>query len=114
MLNFAIGLQMEVEGDAREDRLDFKLRAHDEFISLYPVDIPVENEALAKLMIHHSVNRLYEGHLFGSRWPMSPPRDYPHMITAENYTIVYDSTHIEPDNSTLNMYIGETLTELEE
>ena len=27
---------------------------------------------------------------------MSPPRDYPHMMTEENYTIVYDSTHVDP------------------
>jgi hypothetical protein len=47
-------------------------------------------------MIRHCLNRLYEGNLFGSGWPMSPPRDYPHMMTEENYTIVYDSTHVDP------------------
>lgn len=48
-------------------------------------------------MIHHSVNRLYFEDLFGSGWALSPPRDYPHLIVSENYTIAYDSTHIEPD-----------------
>jgi hypothetical protein len=47
-------------------------------------------------MISHSLNRLYEGFLFGSGYPLSPPRDYPHMMTEENCTVVYDSTHIDP------------------
>lgn len=47
-------------------------------------------------MVHHSVNRLYERRLFGSGFPASPPRDYPHFIAEENYTIVYDSTHVDP------------------
>ena len=44
-------------------------------------------------MISHSLNRLYEINLFGSGYPMSPPRDYPHMIAEANYTVIYDSSH---------------------
>lgn len=35
--------------------------------------------------------------LFGNNYPVSPPRDYPHMIVEDNFTIVYDSSHIDPD-----------------
>ena len=53
---------------------------------------------MGRLMVKHSVNRLYELNLFGSGFPLSPPRDYPHMIAEYNYTITYDSSHIDPDN----------------
>ena len=54
------------------------------------------NKELGKAMIRHSLNRLYDGNLFGSGWPMSPPRDYPNMMAEDNFTIVYDSTHVDP------------------
>jgi len=47
-------------------------------------------------MIQSSLNRIYEGLIFGSGWPMSPPRDYPHFMTQINYTVVYDSSHMFP------------------
>lgn len=53
----------------------------------------MENRGLAELMISHSLNRLYEINLFGSGYPMSPPRDYPHMIAEGNATLIYDSSH---------------------
>ena len=47
-------------------------------------------------MVKHSLNRLYEVNLFGNGYPYSPPRDFPHLIAEHNYTIIYDSTHIDP------------------
>ena len=95
--DFAIGLQLEVEGVPMESTMDFKLRSHEQFVSLYQYsDYKYLNEELARVMIKHCLNRLYDSNLFGSGWPMSPPRDYPHMMTEENYTIVYDSTHVDP------------------
>ena len=41
----------------------------------------MQNEDLARLMIHHSLNRLYGQPLFGSGWPLHPPRDYPHFMS---------------------------------
>jgi hypothetical protein len=55
----------------------------------------MQNEDLARLMVQHSLNTLYHSNLFGSGWPQSPPRDYPHFITTDNFTIVYDSTHVD-------------------
>ena len=46
-------------------------------------------------MVKHSLNRMYELNLFGSGYPTSPPRDYPHFIVEENFTVVYDSTHVD-------------------
>lgn len=46
-------------------------------------------------MIKHSLNRLYEGKLFGSGWPLHPQRDYPHFVSELGSTLVYDSTHID-------------------
>ena len=57
----------------------------------------MQNEDLARLMVQNSLKTLYNTDLFGSGWPQSPPRDYPHFITAENFTIVYDSTHVDPN-----------------
>ena len=56
----------------------------------------VENVELADLMIKHSLNRLKEGHVFGSGWNLWP-KDYPHFMVADNFTVVYDSTHITPE-----------------
>jgi hypothetical protein len=78
----------------QEAFLNFKLRSHSEKIAIYPyADFKILSEELGKAMIRHSINRLYEGHLFGSGWPLSPPRDYPVFTTLENSTFVYDPTH---------------------
>jgi hypothetical protein len=45
-------------------------------------------------MVKFSLNRLYEGRLFGSGYPLYPARDYPEFITETNFTVVYDSTHV--------------------
>ena len=45
-------------------------------------------------MLSHSINRLYEGTLYGSGWPLHPTRDYPHFNTEADATFVYDSTHV--------------------
>jgi len=47
-------------------------------------------------MVKHSLNRLYEKRLFGSGWPTSPPRDYPHVMVEDNFTFLYDSSHVDP------------------
>ena len=47
-------------------------------------------------MVSHSLNRVYEANLFGSGFPVTPPRDYPNMLANINCTIVYDSTHVDP------------------
>lgn len=47
-------------------------------------------------MIQHSLNRIKNDTVLGSGWPLYP-RDYPHIIVADDYVIIYDSTHIDPD-----------------
>jgi hypothetical protein len=80
IVDFAIGLQIEIEGVPRATTLDFRMRSHEQFVSIYPYgDYKVLDEALAKAMVSHSLNRLYDGRVFGSGWPQSPPRDYPHF-----------------------------------
>ncbi len=46
-------------------------------------------------MITHSLYRLQHHRVFGSGWKLYD-RDYPHFIAEDNYTIVYDSTHVDP------------------
>jgi hypothetical protein len=97
IVDFGVGLQLEIQGAPDQSHLNFKLRRHDQFPSFYPYgQYKIENQQLAELMVKHSLNRLYEGNLFGSGFPYSPPKDYPHFLTEENYTIVYDSTHVDP------------------
>jgi hypothetical protein len=50
------------------------------------------NKDLAELMVGDSLKRIYEGRVFGSGWPQSPPRDYPHFKVYENYTAIFDSS----------------------
>ena len=96
-VDFSIGLTLEVEGHPGAQFQHFRLVGHDQFPSFYPYgDFKMQNPELATLMVKHSLNRMYEVNLFGSGYPVSPPRDYPHMIMEDNYTIVYDSTHIDP------------------
>lgn len=97
IMDFGVGLTCMIEAVPKESTMDFKFRGHEEFLSFYKyADYTILNEELATLMVRHSLNRMYEGNLFGSGWPMSPPRDYPHMMAEDNYTIVYDSTHVDP------------------
>lgn len=47
-------------------------------------------------MVMHSLNRLRNTEVLGSGWPIYP-KDYPHFMVEENYTVIYDSTHVDPD-----------------
>lgn len=53
-------------------------------------------------MVKHSLNRLLGHKTFGSGWELFP-RDYPHFIVENNYTVVYDSTHVESHPQDLKM-----------
>lgn len=55
----------------------------------------IENPVLAQHMISHSLYRLHHHRVFGSGWKLYN-RDYPHFIAEDNFTVVYDSTHVEP------------------
>ena len=97
VLGFTAQLTLMVEGVPNFNSTDFRIRGHEELVTFNQyMDYKIENVELAKLMVKHSLNRMYEGRLFGSGWPASPPRDYPHFVVESNYTIVYDSSHI-PD-----------------
>ena len=58
------------------------------------MDYKIENEELARHMVQHSLNRVYETHVFGDGWDLFP-RDYPHFHVEHDFTLVYDSTHID-------------------
>lgn len=45
-------------------------------------------------MIKHSLNRLLGHKVLGSGWEFYP-RDYPQFMVEDNYTVLYDSTHVE-------------------
>lgn len=95
IIDFAVGLQLEIAGHPNVDTLDFRLRRHEEFSTFYQYgQYKIQNIKLAELMVKHSLNRLYHGKLFGSGWPLSPPKDYPHFLTDINHTLVYDTTHV--------------------
>lgn len=95
IIEFAVGLELEVEGRPNSDTVDFYLKSHTEFISYYDTfGYKLYNKPLADAMIKHSLNRLYDQTLFGSGWPLHPQRDYPHFITEAACTLVYDSTHV--------------------
>jgi hypothetical protein len=98
--DFTVNLKLMIEGVPRATTLDFRFRRHEETVTFNQyADYKINNVDLAKLMVKHSLNRMYEGRLFGSGWPLSPPRDYPHFIVQDNYTIVYDSTHVDSRNT---------------
>lgn len=46
-------------------------------------------------MITHSLNRLLGHKTFGSGWKLYE-RDYPNFMVEDYYTVVYDSTHVDP------------------
>lgn len=97
ILDLAIGLVLSIEVAPTQNQLNFKLRSHDQFPTFYPYgEYKIQNNVLAELMVKHSLNRLYEKRLFGSGWPFSPPMDYPHVMLEDNFTHLYDSTHVDP------------------
>ena len=56
------------------------------------------NKELAELVIDDCLSRLKEGHLFGSGWPQSPPRDYPRFRVYDNFTAVMDASSLQMAN----------------
>lgn len=80
-LDFEVGLTLVVAGDPQETNITFRLRNHEEFISFYPYgQFKMQNEELARAMVRSGLSTLYQGYLYGSGFPQSPPRDYPHFI----------------------------------
>ena len=73
-------LKIVVQGQPRRDHLNFKIIAHSQQVNFRPQgSYQLKNKELAELMLFDSLNRLYEGNHFGSGWPQSPPKDYPHF-----------------------------------
>lgn len=95
IIDFAVGLELEIQGKPQSDTIDFVLKSHTEFITYYETTgYKLQNKELADAMIKHSLNRLYEWPLFGSGWPLNPQRDYPHFLSEATASLVYDSTHV--------------------
>lgn len=95
IIEFAVGLELEIQGRPQPNVVDFYLKSHTEFITYYETTgYKLQNKELADVMIKHSLNRLYHVPLFGSGWPLNPLRDYPHFVTEATSTLVYDSTHV--------------------
>lgn len=96
-IDFAINLKVAVQGRPNFTNLNFRYHGAEQEIFFYPYGgFVFQNKELAQAMARHSISRLFEGTVFGSGWPQSPPRDYPHFMVEENYTVVYDSTHVDP------------------
>jgi hypothetical protein len=84
-----------VEGVPKESTLNFKVVSHSQKVSFTPLgSYKVANRELAELFVTDGLNRLYEGEVFGSGWPQSPPRDYPRFRVEDNYTAIFDTAAI--------------------
>ena len=98
--DFKVALTSVVEGVAHSDHLKFHVVGFSRDVQFFIYDgYEVRNLELAELMVSHSLNRLMERHVFGSNWPLYT-KDYPHFMVEENYTVVYDSTHVGPGIAT--------------
>jgi len=94
---FSISLELVVAGKPKSASLDFEVVAHSQTVFFHPDgQYQLINKGLAEAMVADSLNRLYEGDLFGCGWPQSPPKDYPHFRVEENYTAVFDHAMIDP------------------
>jgi hypothetical protein len=95
LIDFAVNLKLTIAGEPSADSIDYKLRSHEQNVTFFSyADYKMANVDLATEMVKHSLNRLYEGRLFGSGWPLSPPKDYPGFLAESNFTMVYDSSHV--------------------
>ena len=93
---FSLMLGAQIHGIASNNSLDFHVVSFNHTTVFTPYqDYKVENEELAQHMVTHSLNRLFDHRVFGSGWVLYP-RDYPHFVVEDNYTTIYDSTHVDP------------------
>ena len=80
IVDFGVELRLTVAGHPGSTVLNFRIRSHSQTVNFIPTSqYKLENKILAEAMVSDCLNRLYEGNLFGSGWPQSPPRDYPHF-----------------------------------
>lgn len=91
---------MAVEGRPNATHLEFYVINQTHTAQLIPyLNYKIENPTLAQHMINHSLFRLWGHRVFGSGWKLYD-RDYPHFgIDDKNHTVVYDSTHVDPNLS---------------
>lgn len=95
IVDFSIELFLDVTGEVDTSSIDFKLKSHEQAIKIYPYgSYRIYNEELAEEMIKSSLNRLYNVKLFGSGFPLSPPRDYPLFGVESSFTVIYDPTQV--------------------
>ena len=79
VVDFKVKLTVEMEGVPQTNRLNFRIEKFDYSVAFSPyMDYKIANEDLAKHMVMHSLNRLYETHVFGDGWHLFT-RDYPHF-----------------------------------
>ena len=77
---FVLDMKMKILGHAKRDHLNFKISEHKQSVEFTPQgSYKLINKELAELMVSDCLNRIYEGNVFGSGWPQSPPKDYPHF-----------------------------------
>lgn len=80
IIDFTVELRLTIAGQPTANFLNFRILNHSQIIYFKPTSkYPLGNQRLAEAMIGDSLNRIYEGNLFGSGWPQSPPKDYPHF-----------------------------------
>jgi hypothetical protein len=86
-----------VAGRPGRAHLDFEVVSHAQTVFFHPEGPhQLTNKELAEAMVADSLNRLYEGDLFGCGWPQSPPKDYPRFRVEDNYTAVIDQAIASP------------------
>lgn len=95
IMDFNIVLTTTVAGVPGKDYLDFNIRSFDYRVGFFPIGkYQLADRNLAILMVADCLKRIYEARVFGSGWPQSPPRDYPHFKVYDNYTAIFDSSLI--------------------
>lgn len=92
---FDVKLTLQVDVLSNETNLNFRIIHSDASVVFKSVpNFQLKNRELAQHMINHSLNRMKEGYTFGSGWKIYP-RDYSHVMMADDHIVIYDSTHIE-------------------
>jgi len=93
--DFTIGLILTITGQPGDNYLNFKVISMSPKVTFSQAgNYKLADKDLAESMVVDSLQKLYEKNLFGSGWPQSPPRDYPHFRVFENYTAIFDSSLI--------------------
>ena len=90
--NFKVSMELNVYVKVHNSTLSFTYQSHKLVSTTFEQepDFPLKSKQMMDIIIDQSMVNLANDPLFGSGWELGRNRKEPHIMNAEDYTLIYD------------------------